>query len=228
MWSSVRVRSSALAGNKLLGANEKTADFWPCLLFPEKWSTTSGWPLWRRRKLTILKTRSDSRSNSHRTHKEWEWPSHNCDSDDSWLLVDYWWLLVFSRQLKRSLRLRMSLHRSRKDRNIYIRLKEKKSSKQNTHFHIPSWHGRSNENSIEIHFHKQRSNFQVLEYQPVLSIVEMFGYMGGYIGIWLGFSLLSILLGLNRLLSNLYEKRRTEVCLWVAVAIALVLALVLA
>ncbi|OQR71022.1 hypothetical protein BIW11_11255 [Tropilaelaps mercedesae] len=51
---------------------------------------------------------------------------------------------------------------------------------------------------------------KVLEYQPVLSIVEMFGYMGGYIGIWLGFSLLSVLLTLNKFLWNLHEQRRLK------------------
>lgn len=55
-----------------------------------------------------------------------------------------------------------------------------------------------------------RLNDQVLEYQPTLSIVEMFGYMGGYIGIWLGFSLLSVLLGLNKLFWNLHEQRRLK------------------
>ncbi|XP_028968339.1 acid-sensing ion channel 1 [Galendromus occidentalis] len=34
-------------------------------------------------------------------------------------------------------------------------------------------------------------------YQPKLSIVEVFGYMGGYLGMWLGFSLFSILSGLE-------------------------------
>lgn len=52
---------------------------------------------------------------------------------------------------------------------------------------------------------------QVLEYQPVLSIVEMFGYMGGYIGIWLGFSLLSVLLGVNKFFWNLQEQRRLKI-----------------
>ncbi|XP_022705804.1 amiloride-sensitive sodium channel subunit beta-like [Varroa jacobsoni] len=48
---------------------------------------------------------------------------------------------------------------------------------------------------------------KILEYQPTLSIVEMFGCMGGYIGIWLGFSLLSVLLGLNELLWKLHKQR---------------------
>ncbi|XP_018497340.1 amiloride-sensitive sodium channel subunit alpha-like [Galendromus occidentalis] len=51
---------------------------------------------------------------------------------------------------------------------------------------------------------------RILEYQPVLSIVEMFGYMGGYIGIWLGFSLLSVLLGFNKFLWKIHERRQTR------------------
>ncbi|XP_022696442.1 acid-sensing ion channel 1-like isoform X2 [Varroa jacobsoni] len=38
---------------------------------------------------------------------------------------------------------------------------------------------------------------KIFLYQPKLSIVEVFGYMGGYLGMWLGFSLFSILSGLE-------------------------------
>ncbi|KAL3221710.1 hypothetical protein MRX96_029327 [Rhipicephalus microplus] len=38
---------------------------------------------------------------------------------------------------------------------------------------------------------------KIFVYEPNLTIVEAFGYMGGYLGMWLGFSLLSILKGLE-------------------------------
>ncbi|XP_070394102.1 degenerin-like protein unc-105 [Dermacentor albipictus] len=39
---------------------------------------------------------------------------------------------------------------------------------------------------------------KIFVYEPNLTIVEAFGYMGGYLGMWLGFSLLSILKGLEQ------------------------------
>ncbi|KAK8769830.1 hypothetical protein V5799_013705, partial [Amblyomma americanum] len=38
---------------------------------------------------------------------------------------------------------------------------------------------------------------KIFVYEPNLTIVEAFGYMGGYLGMWLGFSLLSMLKGLK-------------------------------
>ncbi|CAN8013678.1 unnamed protein product [Ixodes persulcatus] len=48
---------------------------------------------------------------------------------------------------------------------------------------------------------------KIFEYQPKLTVIEAFGYMGGYIGMWLGLSLYSLITDGEQWLRTFFTKR---------------------
>ncbi|CAN7982932.1 unnamed protein product, partial [Ixodes hexagonus] len=48
---------------------------------------------------------------------------------------------------------------------------------------------------------------KIFEYQPKLTVIEAFGYMGGYIGMWLGLSLYSLITDGEQWLRQFFTKR---------------------
>ncbi|XP_064469294.1 amiloride-sensitive sodium channel subunit alpha-like [Ornithodoros turicata] len=51
---------------------------------------------------------------------------------------------------------------------------------------------------------------KIFEYQPKLTVIEAFGYMGGYIGMWLGLSLYSLITDGEKWMRNFFLRRAAK------------------
>ncbi|XP_077564903.1 uncharacterized protein LOC144180433 [Haemaphysalis longicornis] len=62
-------------------------------------------------------------------------------------------------------------------------------------------------NSFSVFVKFSSDSQKIFEYQPKLTVIEAFGYMGGYIGMWLGLSLYSLITDAEQWLRNFFLKR---------------------
>ncbi|KAH9368427.1 hypothetical protein HPB48_012643 [Haemaphysalis longicornis] len=79
------------------------------------------------------------------------------------------------------------------------------SERQRMTFALQAWEKTGNSFSVFVKFSSDSQ--KIFEYQPKLTVIEAFGYMGGYIGMWLGLSLYSLITDAEQWLRNFFLKR---------------------
>ncbi|XP_065285384.1 uncharacterized protein ppk23 [Dermacentor albipictus] len=62
-------------------------------------------------------------------------------------------------------------------------------------------------NSFSVYVKFSSDSQKIFEYQPKLTVIEAFGYMGGYIGMWLGLSLYSVITNAEQWLRRFFIEK---------------------
>lgn len=62
-------------------------------------------------------------------------------------------------------------------------------------------------NSFSVYVKFSSDSQKIFEYQPKLTLIEAFGYMGGYIGMWLGLSLYSLITDAEKWLRDFFLRK---------------------
>nr|XP_037278216.1 amiloride-sensitive sodium channel subunit alpha-like [Rhipicephalus microplus] len=62
-------------------------------------------------------------------------------------------------------------------------------------------------NSFSVYVKFSSDSQKIFEYQPKLTLIEAFGYMGGYIGMWLGLSLYSLITDAEKWLRDFFLQK---------------------